>query len=94
MTPIQEIIPTVMERVNTRSVIWRLLVIHKRIAAGGYPNANTLARDLEYSPRTIQRDIEWARDMLGAPVRYDQWRRGYYYDNPRWLEGVLCTLHT
>lgn len=57
----------------------RLLFIDKKIREGSYPNTTTLSRDYEISPRTIGRDIEYMRDMLGAPVGYDTRRKGYYY---------------
>jgi predicted DNA-binding transcriptional regulator YafY len=57
----------------------RLLLIDKAIRSGKYPNANTLAAIAEVNSRTIQRDIEYMRDMYGAPLEYDPTRRGYYY---------------
>jgi len=57
----------------------RLLLIDKAIRSGKYPNASKLAAIAEVNPRTIQRDIEYMRDMYGAPLEYDPTRRGYYY---------------
>lgn len=53
--------------------------IHQAIAAGKYPNATTLARDIEVVTKTIHRDIEFMRDRLGLPVEYDGRKFGYYY---------------
>jgi predicted DNA-binding transcriptional regulator YafY len=38
-----------------------------------------MAKRLEVAPRTIQRDIEFMRDMYNAPIEYDYERKGYYY---------------
>ena len=53
--------------------------IHQAIAAGKYPNATTLAREIEVVTKTIHRDIEFMRDRLGLPVEYDGRKYGYYY---------------
>ena len=70
----------------------RLLLIDKAIRAGKYPNANTLAALAEVNSRTIQRDIEYMRDMYGAPLEYDPTRRGYYYTEDNFfMKGVPLT---
>jgi len=53
--------------------------IHQTIAAGKYPNATTLAREIEVVPKTIHRDIEFMRDRLQLPIAYDDRKYGYYY---------------
>ncbi len=53
--------------------------IHQAIVSGKYPNASTLAREIEVVPKTIHRDIEFMRDRLQLPVAYDERRYGYYY---------------
>lgn len=53
--------------------------IHQAIAAGGLPNATTLATELEVATKTISRDIEFMRDRLGLPIEYDGARFGYHY---------------
>lgn len=67
----------------------RLLFVESRIADGSYPNAAELARDYECSHRTVKRDIEYLRDMHGAPIEYDPARRGYYLSEPTWRLGAL-----
>jgi proteasome accessory factor B len=57
----------------------RLAVIDRAIRAGTWPNATTLGRQLEVTPRTVQRDIEFLRDRLQAPVEFDPRRNGYRY---------------
>ena len=53
--------------------------IHQALQAGGFPNATTLARAIEVSPKTIQRDLEFMRDRLNLPVTYDASHKGYAY---------------
>jgi proteasome accessory factor B len=57
----------------------RLLFIDEKVRSGSYPNAATIAEEYEVAQRTILRDIEYMRDMLGAPIEYDNSRRGYFY---------------
>lgn len=66
---------------RTRSVFARIYVIDRAVASGQYPNAESLAQSLEVSKRTVERDLELLRDLLGAPIVYDRRRRGYYYSN-------------
>ena len=53
--------------------------IHQEIASGSFPNATSLAADLEVSVKSIGRDLDFMRDRLNLPVEYDASRRGYYY---------------
>ena len=70
----------------------RLLLIDKAIRSGKYPNANDLAELAEVNSRTIQRDIEYMRDMYGAPLEYDPTHRGYYYTEANfYIKGVPLT---
>lgn len=57
----------------------RLLFIDREIAKGKHPNSSMLARDYEVSAKTIQRDIDYMRYELDAPIEYSALRRGYYY---------------
>ncbi len=65
-----------------KTQFYRWLLIDEQISAGRCPNAESLARDIEVSPRTIKRDLEYFRDMLGVPLEYDAARRGYRYTEP------------
>lgn len=53
--------------------------IHALIAAGKYPNGTTLARELEVTAKTIQRDLEFMRDRMNLPLEYVAARNGYVY---------------
>ena len=70
----------------------RLLLIDKAVRSGKYLNTNKLADLAEVNPRTIQRDIEYMRDMFGAPLEYDPVHRGYYYTEENYfMKGVPLT---
>jgi predicted DNA-binding transcriptional regulator YafY len=56
-----------------------MLRIHQAIQSGKFPNASTLARELEVSTKSIHRDIEFMRDRLDLPIEYDGSRFGYGY---------------
>lgn len=56
-----------------------MLRIHQRVQSREYPNASTLARELEVSTKSIQRDVEFMRDRLDLPLEYDGSRFGYFY---------------
>jgi proteasome accessory factor B len=49
---------------------------------GAYPNCNTVAAELEVSPRTAARDLDCMRDDLELPIEYDDQRHGFYLTQP------------
>jgi len=59
--------------------MWRVMEIHKIVRSGRNPNCSTLAREIEVTPKTIQRDVNFMRDQLGLPLEYDQIKHGYHY---------------
>jgi proteasome accessory factor B len=67
---------------KSRPPLERMMRIHHEIASGSYPNATTLARELEVSTKSIQRDLEFMRDRLDLPLAYDGSRFGYHYTEP------------
>jgi proteasome accessory factor B len=56
-----------------------MLRIHQALQSGKYPNALQLAADLEVSPKSIHRDLEFMRDRLDLPIEYDFEKRGFFY---------------
>ena len=64
---------------HSRPPLERMLRIHQLIQAGDFPNATTLARELEVSTKSIQRDLEFMRDRLNLPVEYVAAHNGYRY---------------
>lgn len=62
----------------------RMHTIDRELRAGKFPNCSTLAKDLDTSSKTIQRDINYMTLMLKAPIAYDNKARGFYYTE-EWL---------
>ncbi|MDZ7336270.1 MAG: WYL domain-containing protein [candidate division KSB1 bacterium] len=73
----------------SRPVIHRLMIIDQRIRENKYPNCTSLAREIEVSPKTIARDIQYMRDMIQAPIEFDARRNGYYYAKPNYFFPAL-----
>lgn len=72
---------------------------HNKIKEGNWPNSKKLSEKFEISQKQAQRDIEFIKYRLKAPLEYDRSKKGYYYsDNffelpPLWLtEKELLTL--
>ena len=59
-----------------------MLQIHQALQSGGYPNASTLASQLEVCTKSIHRDLEFMRDRLELPIEYDAKRFGFFYTEP------------
>lgn len=60
--------------------LWRRLqTIHHQIKEGRRPNASSLARELKVSTKTVQRDLDYLRDELEAPIEFDRGENGYRY---------------
>lgn len=60
----------------------RIIWLHKRIKDGYYPNAVRLSERFGISHRQAQRDCDYLRRKLNAPVEFDRSRQGYYYTEP------------
>jgi predicted DNA-binding transcriptional regulator YafY len=70
----------------------RILMLDEAIRSGSFPTVSKLARKAEVTNRTIERDIEYLRDMYQAPVEYDRHKRGYYYSEPNFfIKSVIMT---
>ena len=59
-----------------------MIRIHALLAAGKFPNATTIARALEVSTKTAQRDLEFLTYRMNLPVKYHPQKFGYYYTEP------------
>lgn len=57
----------------------RMIRIHSAIRSGKFPNTRTLAAELEMSPRSVARDIDFMRDRMQLPIAYEEVKHGYYY---------------
>ena len=60
----------------------RIQWFHNELVQRSYPNAVRLAERFHMSRRQAQRDIDFLRTNLGAPLVYDQHRMGYMYETP------------
>lgn len=70
----------------------RLLFIDEQIRAGKYPNCFKMGEDWQVSYKTIQRDVDYIKYELGAPIEYDKKRRGFYYTNNTWfLRSIMMS---
>jgi predicted DNA-binding transcriptional regulator YafY len=70
----------------------RILMIDEAIRSGAYPSTSKLASKAEVAKRTIERDIEYLRDMYQAPIEYDRHKGGYCYAEPSFfIKSVLLT---
>jgi predicted DNA-binding transcriptional regulator YafY len=63
----------------SRPPLERMMRIHTAIQSGKFPNAASLARQLEVSSKSIHRDLEFMRDRMELPIEYDGSRFGYFY---------------
>jgi len=84
---------------HSRPPLERMLRIHRAVAAGQFPNASTLALEIEVATKTIHRDIEFMRDRLGLPLEFNPAKNGYFYTeevsafpNIQITEGELFAL--
>jgi len=60
--------------------LWRRLqTIHHEIKEGRHPNTSSLAAELDVSSKTVQRDIDYLRDELEAPIEFRREENGYAY---------------
>ncbi len=64
---------------QARPPLERMLRIHKAIQGGKYPNAASLALELEVSSKSIRRDMEFMRDRLHLPIEFDFGHNGFFY---------------
>ena len=63
----------------------RLLELDRSIRAGKYPNCLSFSAEYEVSQKTVQRDIDYLKYQLGAPLEYDRGKQGYYYTTSSWF---------
>ncbi|MCX6162893.1 MAG: WYL domain-containing protein [Ignavibacteriae bacterium] len=74
---------------KNKSQIARLIFLDDVISRGHYPSKKELAKEYQVSQKTIQRDIDYMRDFLKAPVDFNRKRGGYYYTNPKFKLSPL-----
>lgn len=57
-----------------------MLRIHQALQSGKFPNAASLAQEIEVASKTIHRDIEFMRDRMNLPIQFNVGRNGYFYN--------------
>jgi len=67
---------------HSRPPLERMMQIHSRLKDRHFPNCRKIASELEVSPKTIQRDVDFMRYRLGLPIEYDPLRFGFFYSEP------------
>src|SRR5436190_14408901 len=60
----------------------RMEAIRALISEGKYPNSHSIAQELEWSVRTVKRDLALMRNRLNLPMEFDQRRNGWYFTKP------------
>ena len=70
--------------------LWRRLqTIHHAIKERKFPNASSLAQELGVSSKTVQRDLDYLRDELEAPIEFDRGENGYSYSRADYVLPFL-----
>ena len=64
---------------HSRPPLNRFQEIFHAIKTGRYPNRTQLARSIEVTTKTIQRDLDYMRYQLNLPIEFDYTRGGYYF---------------
>jgi hypothetical protein len=64
---------------HSRPPLNRFQEIFHTIKTGRYPNRTQLARSIEVTTKTIQRDLDYMRYQLNLPIEFDYARGGYYF---------------
>ena len=57
----------------------RVYKIELLIRNRGHVSFQTLLDELEVSPATLKRDLDYLKDQLGAPIEYDRFQNGYRF---------------
>jgi predicted DNA-binding transcriptional regulator YafY len=69
----------------------RIQWFHKKIIAKCYPNASHLSEKFDISHRQAQRDVEFLKKELDAPLGYDKAKKGYFYTEEYALPIIIET---
>jgi predicted DNA-binding transcriptional regulator YafY len=67
---------------HSRPPLSRFQEIFHAIKTGRFPNRTQLARSIEVTTKTIQRDLDYMRYQLNLPIEFDYARGGYYFTKP------------
>src|SRR3954468_6450508 len=64
------------------AALGRMEAIRALISEGKYPNSHTIARQLEWSLRTVKRDLAFMRNTWKLPLKFNPERNGFYFTRP------------
>src|SRR6202046_5876131 len=64
---------------RSRPPLSRFQEIFHAIKTGRFPNRTQLARSIEVTTKTIQRDLNYMRYQLTLPIEFDYAHGGYYF---------------
>lgn len=88
-----------MQQKEKKVLARRINQIDDIIRRGTNPSAAQIAKELDVSLRTVNRDLNNMRDFYYAPLEYDTNKRGWYYKDPNYFikyiqfeEGELFSL--
>jgi predicted DNA-binding transcriptional regulator YafY len=70
---------------SQRQQLERFFEIDRQIRAGMFPNAKSLAEELEVGPRVIFVDRKFMLERLNAPIENDRKRGGWFYSDQTWI---------
>jgi predicted DNA-binding transcriptional regulator YafY len=82
---------------SSKIIYERFLWFQNEIKNNKYPNTKALAEHFEITRKTAQRDIEFMRERMGAPLVYIPEQRGFAYEDNTyelpgfWLEEESLT---
>lgn len=71
----------------------RIQWLHRKIAEMSYPNAKRVAERFNISHRQAQRDVDFLKVKLNAPLAYDYERKGFYYTSEFTLPIAITTAN-
>jgi proteasome accessory factor B len=71
-----------IQKQMTRPPLERMQRIFRIIKEGGHPSRITLAKEIEVTTKTIQRDIDFMRDRLHLPIAHNREKNGYEFTSP------------
>ena len=77
-----------VKSLNQHANLIRILTLINRARSFQYPNAVKLAAEFKTDLRTIKRDIEFAKTVLQAPLKYIAKERGYLLTQKYTLDEV------
>ena len=77
---------------QSKNHLERILFIDSLIRQENFPSKSVFVKKFEVSAKTIERDLQYMRDRLEAPLEFDRVKRGYYYSSKNYfLPSIVMT---